>query len=231
MPKRREGNRMRKTVEEIIETIKSIKGFTKDYEVADLLGIGRGALSNAKQRNSFPFFDEITELCDRDNLSLDILRRDPFQSSNSIHLLPGPTGKEEQTYGKFIKLDVYTLSAGGSAKELSKSEPVDTAVIPKELYTPDSIAVKMNGDSMEKLLMHGSTAIIDTSIRDIVSGSLYAIKIPHEGNTVRECYSEPQGLSLVPYNKNYPASKVLWEDFDPKMIIGKVSCSVFNKFR
>ena len=222
---------MRKTVEEIIETIKTIKGFTKDYEVADLLGIGRGALSNAKQRNSFPFFDQITDMCERDNISLDILRKDPFQSSKSIYLLPGPMGTEEQTYGKFIKLDVFTLSAGSSAKELSKSEPIDTAVILKELYTPDTIAVKMNGDSMEKLLMNGSTAVIDTSVRDIVSGSLYAIKIPHEGNTVRECYSEPQGLSLIPYNKNYPASKVLWQDFDPEMVIGKVSCSVFNSFK
>lgn len=222
---------MRKTVEEIIETIKTIKGFSKDYEVADLLGIGRGALSNAKQRNSFPFFDQVSDFCDNDHLSLDILRSDPFKSSKSVYLLPGSSDDQDPTYGNFLRVDVYSLTAGSTVKELTKSKPVDKVVVPRDLYTQDSIAVRMVGDSMEKLLMHGSTAIIDTGNKDIVSGSLYAIKIPHEGNVVRECYSEPQGLSLIPYNKNYPPSKVLWQDFNPDMIIGKVSCSLFNSFR
>jgi|GEM_PF-1066558 len=222
---------MRKSVEEIIETIKALKGFTKDYEVADALGIGRGALSNAKQRNAFPFFDQVAELCERDNYSLDILRRDPFQSSVTLQIASTPGTKEDTPYGNFVRVNVFSLTAGATAEELSETEPVDTAIIPRELYNEGSLVVQMNGDSMEKLLMHGSKAIIDTRIKNIVSGSLYALKIPHEGNIVRECYSEPQGLSLIPYNKNYPTSRVMWKDFDPDMVIGKVSCSVFNVFR
>lgn len=56
---------MRKSVEDIIDTIKILKGFTKDYEVADTLGLGRGALSNAKKRNSVSFFNELLLFCDR----------------------------------------------------------------------------------------------------------------------------------------------------------------------
>ncbi len=222
---------MRKTVEEIIETIKAIKGFTKDYQVADALGVGRGALSNAKQRNAFPFFDQVTVLCERDNISLDILKRDPFQSSQTLKITDSSGKKDDSHHGNFIKVNVFSLAAGASAEELSKTEPVDTAVIPRELYTESSLVVQVNGDSMEKLLMNGSKAVIDTGVKNIVSGSLYALKIPHEGNIVRECYSEPQGLSLIPYNKNYPTSRVMWKDFDPNMVIGKVSCSVFNVFR
>lgn len=221
---------MRKSVEEIIDTIKMIKGYTKDYQVADLLGVGRGALSNAKQRNSFPFLDELCVVCERDNISLNIIMKNPFHSSKALHIVP-PGHNDEGLNDNFIKVNVFSLSAVASEKELVMSDPVDSAVVPREIYTVDSIAVKINGDSMEKLLMQGSTAIIDTANKDIISGSLYAIRIPHEGNVVRECYSEPKGLSLIPYNKNYPASRVAWEDFDPKMIIGKVSCTLFNTFR
>jgi len=222
---------MRKTVEEIIETIKAIKGFTKDYQVAEALGVGRGALSNAKQRNAFPFLDQVTVLCERDNISLDILRRDPFQSSETLQITDSSGNKDDAQYGNFIKVNVFSLTAGSSAEELVKTEPVDTAVIPRELYTESSLVVQVNGDSMEKLLMRGSTALIDTNMKNIVSGGLYALKIPLEGTIVRECYSEPQGLSLITYNKNYPTSRVLWKDFDHAMVIGKVSCSLFNVFR
>lgn len=84
---------------------------------------------------------------------------------------------------------------------------------------------------MEKLLMKGTNAVIDTSTKDIVSGNVYAFRIPQEGNIVRECHSEPSGLILRPYNKNYPTVQVKWEDFNPEMVIGKVSSSVINVFR
>ncbi len=79
--------------------------------------------------------------------------------------------------------------------------------------------------------MKGANAVIDTNTKDLISGKIYAFKIPHEGNIVRECYAEPKGLSLIPYNKYYPKAQVGWDDFDPDMIIGKVSCSVMNVFR
>ena len=104
-------------------------------------------------------------------------------------------------------------------------------LLPRELLSDHGIVIRVAGDSMEKLLMKGANAVIDTNEKDIVSGSIYAFKIPHEGNIVRECYSEPRGLSLRPYNKNYPTAQVQWEDFNPEMIIGKVSCSVINVFR
>jgi len=84
---------------------------------------------------------------------------------------------------------------------------------------------------MEKLLIKGTNAVIDRNKKDIVSGNIYAFKLPHEGNIMRECYSEPDVLRLNPYNKNYPTAQVEWADFRPEMIIGKVSCSVINVHR
>lgn len=222
---------MRKSVTEIIETIKALKGFKKDKEVADILGISRGALSIAKQRDSLSFLTEIIEFCDENDQSLDIIRRGPIQPSEKLQITDTPGTKDGACYGNFVRVNVFSLSAGAGDKELSETEPIDSTIIPRELYNEDSLVVQMNGDSMEKLLMHGSTVVIDTQIRKILSGSLYAFKIPHAGNIVRECYSDPQGLSLIPYNKNYPTCRVMWKDFDPDMVIGKVSLNMFNVFR
>ena len=64
---------------------------------------------------------------------------------------------------------------------LSELEPIGTVVIPRDIYKEGSIVIQVAGDSMEKLLMKGSNAVIDTNTKDIVSGSIYAFSIPHEG--------------------------------------------------
>ena len=221
---------MRKTVKEIIEAIKSMKGLNNDYEVADSLGVGRGALSNAKKRNSISFFDELVLFCDREDLSLDFIRQPPPSSLGSIRTIVAPRNFNPGEKGELIEVSVYAIE---NADRLGSADidPVGTVVIPREIFKEDNIVIRVAGDSMEKLLMKGANAVIDTNTKDIVSGSVYAFRIPHEGNIVRECYSEPRGLSLRPYNKNYPTAQVGWEDFNPDMIIGKVSCSVINVFR
>lgn len=221
---------MRKSVEEIIETIKTMKGLTKDFEVAESLGVGKGALSNAKKRNSVSFFDELVLFCDRENLSLDFIRQSQLISSRSIRTVVAPTKITPEEEGELVQVGVYSIENVDN-DNLSELEPIGTVVIPRDIYKEDSIVIQVAGDSMEKLLMKGSKAVIDTNTKDIISGSVYAFSIPHEGNIVRECYSEPSGLRLRPYNKNYPTARVEWEEFNPEMIIGKVSCSVINMFR
>lgn len=223
-------NTMRKSVLEIIETIKALKGFTKDSEVADILGMGRGALSNAKKRNSLSFFDELVSFCDRENISLDFIRRDPFSTPQSVHTVNAPGGIDVYD-DRFVTVEVYSISDGHSPGEPGGGGPIDSVVVPRAVYRESSLVVRINGDSMEKLIMDGSSAVIDTQTKEIVSGSVYAFKIPHEGLIIRECHSELSGLSLRPYNKNYPPSHIEWDQFDPQMVIGKVSCSVINVFR
>ncbi|KAB2834407.1 MAG: bacteriophage CI repressor, partial [Candidatus Dadabacteria bacterium] len=83
---------MRKTVEEIIDIIKHLKRFTTDYEVADSLGVGRSALSNAKRRDSLSFIDELVMFCDRESLSLDFIRIDPPACESALKKVAAPSG-------------------------------------------------------------------------------------------------------------------------------------------
>jgi len=221
---------MRKTVTEIINTIKTMKSLNNDYDVADTIGVSRGALANAKKRDSISFLDELVNFCDDENLSLDFIRLTPPSSLKPTRTIVAPGNYDPEKDNELIMASVYSIE-NADKLDFSDIDPVGSVVLPRELLSDHGIVIRVAGDSMEKLLMKGANAVIDTNEKDIVSGSIYAFKIPHEGNIVRECYSEPRGLSLRHYNKNYPTAQVQWEDFNPDMIIGKVSCSVINVFR
>lgn len=115
--------------------------------------------------------------------------------------------------------------------ELAKFDNAFAIEVPKELFEDGFVVIRQRGDSMEKLIMDGASVVIDVSSREIVSGSIYALCIPKEGCIIRECHTGPRGLTLRPYNRNYPASLLGWEEFDPEMVLGRVFCSVINVFR
>lgn len=132
---------------------------------------------------------------------------------------------------RYIEVSVFRIKGEGDLMELAKFEPINTIMLPKELYQEGFVVIDNRGDSMEKLIMDGASVVIDTTSCEIVSGCIYALSIPWEGCILRECHSEPHGVLLRPYNRNYPVTTVGWEEFDPKMVIGRVFCSVINVFR
>jgi len=132
---------------------------------------------------------------------------------------------------QYVEVAVYRIKGEGDLMELSKFEPVDTIFVPRELAQNGFVIIQNKGDSMEKLIMDGANVVIDKRSREIVSGSIYALSIPWEGCILRECHSEPHGVLLKPYNRNYPVTTISWEEFDPDMVIGKVFCSIMNVFK
>jgi len=214
---------MRKSVEEIIDTIKALKGLTKDYEVAESLGIGRGALSNAKQRDSISFLENLISFCDRENITLDIIRQTQFHALKTLSTVLKPVAGSCAWNRRYVELPVSSDTPG--------NEDTETVLVPRDLYEDGCIVLQVRGDSMDKLLTHGTKVIVDTRAKDIVSGGIYAFRSPVEGSILREAHSEHRGICLRPYNKNYPSTFINWEEFDPDSVIGRVSFSLVNVFR
>lgn len=87
----------------------------------------------------------------------------------------------------------------------------------------DAVCVKVNGNSMEPVLPHGSTVGVDTSHTDITDGKMYAIN--HDGMLrVKMLYKLPGGgLRLRSYNtEEWPDEHLDTEKQKHIKIIGKV---------
>lgn len=87
----------------------------------------------------------------------------------------------------------------------------------------DAVCVKVNGNSMEPVLPHGSTVGVDTSHTDIVDGKMYAIN--HDGMLrVKMLYKLPGGgIRLRSYNiDEWPDEQINSEQLKHIKIIGKV---------
>ena len=87
----------------------------------------------------------------------------------------------------------------------------------------DAVCVKVNGNSMEPVLPHGSTVGVDTSHTDIVDGKMYAIN--HDGMLrVKMLYKLPGGgVRLRSYNiDEWPDEHISHDQLKHIKIIGKV---------
>lgn len=83
--------------------------------------------------------------------------------------------------------------------------------------------VKVNGNSMEPILPHGSTVGVDTSATDVIDGKMYAIN--HDGMLrIKVLYKLPGGgLRLRSYNTDeYPDERLDADQVKQVKVIGKV---------
>ncbi|WP_413483888.1 S24 family peptidase [Shewanella baltica] len=83
--------------------------------------------------------------------------------------------------------------------------------------------VKVNGNSMEPILPHGSTVGVDTSATDVIDGKMYAVN--HDGMLrIKVLYKLPGGgLRLRSYNTDeYPDERLDANQVKQVKVIGKV---------
>ncbi|TAN40765.1 MAG: hypothetical protein EPN22_16840 [Nitrospirae bacterium] len=90
-----------KTIAEILDTIKELKGLKTDMALAEMLNIERGTVSNWKQRGTIPF-DLIVSFCEQEGLSLDKLLLGKTKEEDNLvvyGLAPASMGEDdEMTY-------------------------------------------------------------------------------------------------------------------------------------
>ncbi len=106
-----------KTFSEIIEVIKTLKNYSKDSEVAELLGIIPKSLATAKLRNSIQY-EELTTFCNNENVSL-----------NWLLFGYGPQ--------KILKNEYSDVKAPALNDDISKSGPAYTSAASDQLFRSD----------------------------------------------------------------------------------------------
>lgn len=95
-----------KLFSEIIETIKALKGFENDYQVAEILGIKPKSMATLKTRNSIPY-EELTSLCNIEGISLNWLLTNNGPKTLSTTSAAAPQTSEYQVEKIKISEDIY----------------------------------------------------------------------------------------------------------------------------
>ena len=87
--------------------------------------------------------------------------------------------------------------------------------------TSDMILIDVYGNSMEPELKDGDTVMIDTSRKEILAGSIYAVGID-DTIMVKRIEKHPGKLVLISDNKDYEPLYLRQSEMDGVRIIGKV---------
>ncbi len=119
------------------------------------------------------------------------------------HLFAGmPDGAEEDIIGK---LEI----PGGIAKKYGKK---------------NLLAVKVEGDSMNKVILDGMIAVVDTDDTEVKNGNVYAVIVNGYSNTLKHVYQYTDHIRFEPDSFN-PANKPFSYKYDEDIsikIIGKL---------
>jgi phage repressor protein C with HTH and peptisase S24 domain len=83
------------------------------------------------------------------------------------------------------------------------------------------ILIDVYGNSMEPELKDGDTVLIDTSQKEILAGSIYAVGID-DTIMVKRLEKHPGKLVLMSDNKDYETIYLSLSEMDSVRIIGKI---------
>ena len=136
-----------------------------------------------------------------------------------------PLGDDEVEIPFYVDIE---LSAGeGIVEGLEYKGPklrfAKSSLKRQSVNSNHAACVKVNGNSMEPVLPHGSTVGVDTSTINVIDGKMYAIN--HDGMLrIKTLYKLPGGgLRLRSFNTDeWPDERCEGDDLKQIKIIGKV---------
>lgn len=117
-----------------------------------------------------------------------------------------------------VEMPVRAMAGSGNLCCLEALEPIGHIHVPIKYNDPNITVLEISGTSMEPHIKDGAHVGIDRSDRNIVSGELYAICIPHEGIVVKRLYLGPEFVTIKSDNPIFPdqvlsIDRINWETF------------------
>lgn len=77
---------------------------------------------------------------------------------------------------------------GITQNEIESDEILDFILIPNEVMRkhPTAYLLRINGTSMNRVLPDGCYALVDPSMKDVVDGHAYAVKVNGDASTAKK---------------------------------------------
>ncbi len=183
---------------------------------ADEIGVPHTSIYSALDRGMKNTRTELTDKIYRAlNVDWDTARLDDFKGL-----------KLKATAGNFVDVPLYGAIAAGTPIEMVEVE--GTHPVPNEVFNqhPDAFLLKVEGESMNRILPNGSYALVDPCEDVERDGQPYAVCVNGHNATIKRVRKLNNGFQLVPdsndptyatetYNYNEPGTETI-------TIIGRV---------
>lgn len=189
-------------------------GVTSQAELAQLLGVDRSAVTQAKRKGAAPekWALTLSRAFGLDPEWLVTGRGSPRQGG----------GPDQVAVPRVRAL----LSAGGGSFETS-AEPAGAALSFRRDWlarkgAPDRmVLMEVLGDSMEPEIKAGDLALVDLSHREISPRAIHAVGVG-ETILIKRIEARPGALALLSDNPAYPPVLLLGDEIETARIIGRV---------
>jgi SOS-response transcriptional repressor LexA len=188
----------------ILGRIMEITGLTKQVELANLLGVRRAAITDAKRRGAIPT-EWLVRLC------RDLGANPAWLETGEGPCYVGGIGAEPAAAGgfssqefSFVPMVKARISGGGGSLETDAEIEAYYAFRHEWLRRKGQIGqmrlMRVTGDSMEPTLRDEDMVLIDLSQADILPGKIFAVRIDDQ-IVVKRLDKRPGRLMLISDNR------------------------------
>jgi SOS-response transcriptional repressor LexA len=214
------------TVEDQLARILGETGIRTQAELAEVLGVRRAAVTDAKRRGKVPA-DWLIRLAQKYNLNPNYVLSGLGPRKIDEATVGEPGGvycQEELSYVPKVRA-VPTLGAGG----LLTDDAVETyyafrrSWLAQKGSVTDMRLMAVAGDSMEPTLRDGDMVLIDQSQSEVIFGKIYVVGIDDDGIVVKRLEKKPGKLVLVSDNRDlYDPMEIELHEGASVRIVGRV---------
>jgi transcriptional regulator with XRE-family HTH domain len=194
-----------------LEQIRTILDLTQD-EMGEILGKGKGSISKYENGDATPPISAIKKYAEIGNVTFDWIFTGTSSSSHVFEL-----GTEYKS-NKTSTIPVRAVAGAGDPCDLDQLEPIGHITIGSEYNGVNITALQIRGTSMEPNIMNGAHVGIDRADKEVISGQLYAVYIPHEGIVVKRIFIGPELVKIKSDNPSFPdhdlsIDRINWDTF------------------
>ncbi|EJN93090.1 LexA family protein [Oenococcus oeni] len=188
-------------------------------DLGDLLGnTPPTTVSSWERGQSKPRMDVAAKIAKILNTSVSNLMEDELENYSNVY---------SKISNSSLSLPIYShLFAGmpdGAEEDIIGKIEIPSGIA-KKYGRKNLLAVKVEGDSMNKVILDGMIAVVNTDDTEVQNGNVYAVIINGYANTLKKIFQYPDHIRFEPDSYN-PAHKPFIYKDDPDIgikIVGKL---------
>lgn len=189
-----------------LEQIRNALNLTQD-EMGIKLEKGKSAISKYENGDAAPTFATLYKYVELGGMSFDWI----FTGESKNQAPMTHVGEDLVHYNNTVRLPVRAMAGAGNPCCIDQMEPIGHITIDKSYNGPNIQVIKIRGASMEPTIMDGGYVGVDINSKEIVSGQMYAVYIPHEGVVVKRIWIGPELVKIASDNPAAPDHEIMTE--------------------